>query len=125
MKVITLYQPWATWVIDGHKKIETRTHNRFKTLKGQRILIHAGKKYSAGGALQLFEGIHIPESFPRGVILGSVYVYKHDICSPDDNEYANIDCESIERFGLFLKDIEKFKEPIPVKGQMGIWNYDL
>ena len=41
--VITLYQPWATWIMRGWKTIETRTHSRFACLRGQTILIHAGK----------------------------------------------------------------------------------
>lgn len=41
--VITLYQPWATWIMRGWKTIETRTHNRFACLDHKTILIHAGK----------------------------------------------------------------------------------
>jgi len=32
MPVITLWQPWASWVIEGRKRIETRTHDRLGSL---------------------------------------------------------------------------------------------
>jgi predicted transcriptional regulator len=42
MKVITLWQPWASFIALGWKTIETRTHDRFKNLVCERIAIHAG-----------------------------------------------------------------------------------
>ena len=42
MKVLTLFQPWATLVILGEKKIETRS---WKTNYRGEIAIHAGKKW--------------------------------------------------------------------------------
>jgi hypothetical protein len=40
--VITLKQPWATWVLWGWKIVETRLHNQFGSLMNKRIGIHAG-----------------------------------------------------------------------------------
>jgi hypothetical protein len=40
--VITLKQPWATWVLWGWKVVETRLHNQFGSLMNKRIGIHAG-----------------------------------------------------------------------------------
>ena len=48
--VLTLYQPWATFIADGLKTIETRTHNRFTSLYGKTILIHAGQQTRWGFA---------------------------------------------------------------------------
>lgn len=41
--VITLYQPWATWIMRELKTIESRTHARFNSLLYKTILIHAGQ----------------------------------------------------------------------------------
>lgn len=41
------------------------------------------------------------------------------------SEKAMIDCETVERFGLYLTGIEKLATPIPAKGEMGIWYYDI
>lgn len=45
MKAITIWQPWASLIMSGRKAIETRTHDRFKGLVGQRIAIHAGRRW--------------------------------------------------------------------------------
>ena len=44
MKAITLYQPWASLIPEGHKTIETRVRPPPLSLVGQRIAIHAGKR---------------------------------------------------------------------------------
>ncbi len=118
--VITLHQPWASWVIDGYKKIETRTHDRFRSLNGKLILIHSSQKYNDDGALQLYNGI-----FHKGKILGCVKVYHFNRCCYHDSENANIECESGNRFGLFLKNPVKFEIPVTAKGKQGIWYHDL
>lgn len=68
-----LFQPWASWIMKEWETIETRTHNRFASLKGKTILIHAGKTtdYSA------FKNAYLPEveneKMINGFILGSVF----------------------------------------------------
>lgn len=127
---ITLYQPWATWVIDGWKTIETRTHNRFGCLLNKTILIHAGQQtdlnawdnnpYLTQAQLQERRLVR-----PNGYILGIALVKSFGKLSAIHSHKALIDCENTERFGLYLTDVEKFKTPIPCKGGMGIWYYNL
>jgi hypothetical protein len=127
--VITLYQPWATWIIRGWKTIETRTHNRFTSLKGKSILIHAGQTTDSEAAntpyLKVGQIIQNPDEVINGYILGAAMVYDSKLLTDEDSKAALIDCGSVIRYGLFLKDIVKFEEPIPVKGEMGIWYFDL
>lgn len=129
MPVITLYQPWATWIMREWKTIETRTHNRFAGLKGKRILIHAGQKtdcsrhvwgndYLSGEQL-----LQAPEEMINGFILGSAFVYDSRELTPEDAPKALIECET-QRFGLFLSEIHWCENPIPEKGEMGIWYFD-
>ena len=40
MKVLTIKQPWASLIVNGHKKYEFRS---WKTKYRGKILIHAGK----------------------------------------------------------------------------------
>lgn len=129
--VITLYQPWATWIIRGWKSIETRTHNRFGILKGKTILIHAGQK-TDGSELTIKNPYltpnqisHKPEEVINGCILGSAFVDKVGTLSGIHSKAALIDCGNTIRYGLFLTNICPFDEVIPVKGEMGIWYYDL
>jgi hypothetical protein len=129
--VITLYQPWATWIMRGWKTIETRTHNRFACLEDQRILIHAGLTNDPTAINAFYHGyltkeqlLFNPDEMINGFILGSVFVSAHLPCRENDAKRALIECKT-ERFGLFLHEIDRFKIPIPEKGEMGIWYYDM
>lgn len=128
LPVITLYQPWATWIMRGWKTIETRVHDRFETLKNKDILIHAGMKTDEAAAQNTYltreQILENPDEVINGYILGSAFVYdfkKLEVCH---SQNALIDCGSTLRYGLFLRDIKKIN-PIPAKGSMGIWYYDL
>ncbi len=126
--VITLYQPWATWIMRGWKTIETRTHNRFACLDKKTILIHAGQKTDASAInnpyLTKEQLLYEPDEMVNGYILGSAYSLYLGCLDPEDSVNALIECKTL-RYGLLLENVEKFKEPIPVKGEMGIWYYDL
>ncbi len=129
LPTITLYQPWATWIMREWKTIETRTHNRFGCLIGKRILIHAGMNTDAEAIkchyLTKEQLIYKPDEVINGYILGSVFVKSFGKLSAVHSEKALIDCGNIERFGLYLSQIEKFPEPILCKGEMGIWYFNL
>ncbi len=126
--VITLYQPWATWIMREWKTIETRTHNRFGCLLGKTILIHAGMNTDADAInnpyLTKEQLVYEPEEVVNGYILGSAFVKSFGKLSSAHSQKALIDCEKTDRWGLYLSNIDKFKEPIPVKGEMGIWYFD-
>lgn len=129
--VITLYQPWATWIIRGWKTIETRTHNRFACLEDHRILIHAGLENDTTAINAFYHGyltkeqlLFNPDEMINGFILGSAFVSAYSPCKESDAKRALIECKT-ERFGLYLREIERFNKPIPEKGEMGIWYYDL
>lgn len=127
LPVITLYQPWATWIMRGWKTIETRTHSRFSCLKGQRILIHAGLKTDPNALhvpyLTLEQLLYLPDEMVNGFILGSAYVKDFRLLNESDSEAALCDCKG-RLYGLFLEDIERWTYPINEKGSQGIWHFD-
>ena len=127
--VITLYQPWASFVILGWKTIETRLHKRFKSLEGKTIGIHAGKTY---GSNEMCFKYLSPEQneiakegkFPCGVFLGTVHVDSFGKLDDSHSQNSLIDCGNYERFGLFLSQIKEYPNKY-VTGSMGIWYFDL
>ncbi len=138
MKVITLWQPWATFIMLGWKTIETRTHDRFKNLIGETIGIHAGNAFDrdweelAGEYLSGHQLTTIKCNFDffneaRGKIICTTKVEKTEWLYTRSSKRALINCDPKEngfyRFGLFLENIKKIK-PIAAKGKQGIWNYD-
>lgn len=126
IRAISLWQPWASWVSLGWKTIETRTHAKFRSLKGQRIVIHAALKWDnnalAAAAEYLTEDqIKQTERFLRisGALICSVLVDDFRLLTPEDSKAALMECKT-ERFGLFLKDIVRFPA-VPMRGRQGIW----
>lgn len=131
LPAITLYQPWATWIMREWKLIETRTHVNFASLKNQTILIHAGlttdgSELTTKNPYLSFEQITFnPDEVINGYLLGTAYVYDFGLLNDKHSKEALIDCGTVKRYGLFLEQITKFETPIPVKGEVGIWYYDL
>lgn len=129
--VITLYQPWATWVMRGWKTIETRTHDRFKSLRGKKILIHAGQTTDSSPLvthnpyLTREQILFDPDEVINGAIIGECGVCNFGKLASTHSQRALIDCENTVRWGVFLTDIKKFEQPIAVKGERGIWYFDM
>lgn len=128
--VITLWQPWATWVIKGYKTIETRTHIRFKGLEGKTIGIHAGQAVDQSD--HVIQNPYLAKSIlidsmvlPAGVLLGTAKVNEFRELNYTHEHAALIECEKVTRYGLFLSDIKEFERYPKVKGGMGIWYFDL
>jgi len=131
MKAITLWQPWASLVGWGYKTIETRTHNRFASLEGQQIAIHAGKKFDKDWKEQVCECVdhalflRIISSLKFcGIEAGSIVcvarVKEARRLTIEDNSRALCDCEG--KYGLVLEYIRPVT--FPAKGKQGIWNVD-
>lgn len=132
---ISLWMPWAQWVMLGWKPIETRTHERFETLAGKRIGIHASKKWDKNA-------IHIARPYLTddqyhatlemfrtradfgGKVLGTVFVNEHRLLDPADAPLALIECDT-RRFGLLTRDPIKLPVPFPVTGRQGIFHVHL
>lgn len=129
LPAITLYQPWATWIMREWKTIETRTHAKFAKLKGQRILIHAGKVTDGSAATNPYltpeQIMYKPEEVINGFILGSAFVHDFKPLNSLHSRAALIDCDNVERWGLFLSEIKRFDIPIKCSGEVSIWYFDM
>lgn len=138
MKVLSILQPWASLVVLGHKKIETRSWNT--KYRGE-LLIHASKSVKA------WQGLWHQEPFkhslddvpPFGAIIGKVKLV--DTCDTltiktfpqwgQGKESATLTEQELafgdysdDRFGWLLSDPVVFEKPIPAKGKLGLWEYD-
>lgn len=140
MKVITVTEPWATLVVIGAKKYETRSWAR--PAQG-RLLVHAAKgmpRYALNavlerGQIQTTLCEHFGDSQTgvldrlndrRGKIIGSV---AHVGCfrTEDVRDMAIFSRErafgdfSDNRFAWGLHHPRAFKTFVPVRGSLGIW----
>jgi len=143
MKVISLLQPWASLVVMGDKKIETRSRN---TKYRGRLLIHASKKLTSEQIRlgQMFNsnygaGLGFIDDLPLGQIIGSVnlihvvesrYCFKDNEFEVDAINWRLTEKErafgdySPERFGWLLANPILFKTGVPAKGSLSIWEYE-
>ena len=132
MKVLTVRQPWASLIICGAKNVENRN---WSTEHRGLMLIHAALEPAPPleweRARELLEQANAdPEAIKqffdaagleseRGVILGSVVldaVWQNPYCSP----WASEDF----RYQWVLKNSKQFPSTVPVKGRLGLWNWD-
>ena len=135
MKVLSLLQPWATLVVMGIKKIETRS---WRTTHRGELLIHASMGKS-GGLLTVEEPfsyyIKNFSDLPFGYIIGSVTLV--DVIPVEQlnmNEQL-INKLTLEerafgnynkgRYAWLLDDAVMFKKVIAAKGQLNLWNFDI
>jgi hypothetical protein len=127
MKAITLKRPWANLIEMGAKTIETRTHNRFRGLVGQRIAIHAGKGWDEYAIRQANEYINIQDWQVRGragQILCTVEVWGFEQLGEWHSKAALCDCSSGNLYGLFLRNIEYVTDLTVIKGRLGAWDWE-
>jgi hypothetical protein len=131
MKAITLIQPWATLIILGEKKIETRSWST--NLRGE-IAIHAGKKIDKS----VFEKPYYREAFKKyGITVDNIITSSLigrckivdvkktedliDVISEQERVFGNYDSN---RYGWILDDFEAIEPIRNVKGMLGLWNYN-
>lgn len=131
IKALTLWQPWASLILLGHKCFETRSwHTKYR---GQ-LIIHAAKKQ--GERLQTktafilynHHKIDIPyEDLPRGVALLTCNLTDCIPITPrerDRQTQLELDCGDWRtgRWAWKLENIEAIEPPIPMTGHQGLWN---
>ena len=120
MRALSLWQPWASLIYDGRKKIETRD---WEMLYRGPLAIHAAKRMTTEEKWASEDFGYEWKTLPLGAVLCIVNVvdcvrFPHPKAPPD--EYGDF---TGGRFGFLMEMVEKFERPIPAKGMQGIWNW--
>ena len=131
MKCLSLTQPWATLVAIGAKKVETRS---WRTHYRGRIYIHAAKAFPKWAQYiaqetRPFSGVlnRPNDELPLGCLIATaklVDCVPTAIVSVSEQERAFGDY-SIGRWAWFLEDIESIQQPIPWRGQLGLFTVEI
>ena len=136
---ISLHQPWASWVAMGWKTIETRSHNRFASLVGKRVAIHAARTWDASslGTAEEYlapERIDLhgrlaaawgrPGGYPQGEL---VCVAKIDRAGPMEwpGDARMALCDFQGRVGYRLADVSPLPAGLVANGCQGIFYVSL
>ena len=128
VRLLSLWEPWATLCVLGAKRYETRS---WKTNYVGWVGVHSAKnnpKFIRNlPQLEPFktalDGYGTIRPFDRGHIIGTVYL---DRCS-DVQTVTRSNWEeafgdySEGRYAWQLRDAQIFREPIPCRGSQGLW----
>lgn len=137
VKAISLWQPWASLIVLGEKRYETR-HWRAGMKRGDVLLIHAAKKWS--GELAVYcrdplvaevlakHGITDPKNqLPFGAALGLcrfVAAWKTEDLVPLKKERKFGDY-SPDRYAWELELFHVFDKPMVMPGAQGLFNVEI
>ena len=128
VKVLTIKEPFATLIMQGIKTIETRS---FKTNYRGELYIQASlahQKRTFPEPLNSFINtlqMHYGKIICKVNLVDCIYMDEEFIAKIKKNkkEYS-VGHYEVGRYAWILKDVKIIKS-IPVKGKLGIWNYDL
>lgn len=130
---ISLWQPWATLIAIGAKRVETRD---FATTYRGTLAIHAGLAFTLEQSRLLVKepyravlnkaGIHLASQLPRGAIVATcriVAVFRAETVAPtlEPNEWLFGDFTA-GRYAWMLDDVRPLPSPIRTRGQPGLWD---
>lgn len=134
MRVLSIRQPWASLIIKGFKDVENRS---WRTLIRGEIAVHASVSKAEDdwedaiitvAAIRaiafseaekwLIKAIGDSDKLPRGAVLGTVEITD---CKRERTSPWHFD----ENWGFYLQNPKELKKPIPAKGKLGFWDFDL
>lgn len=126
MKVLSIKEPWASLIMNGTKKIETRS---WKTKYRGEIYIHASLSKAKITKPEVYELIK-DINFKCGYIIckcnlvDCIYMTDEYVNDMKTNHYEEYICGHYEvgRYAWIVEDV-KVIEPIEAKGKLGLWNY--
>lgn len=138
MKVISIWQPYASLIVHGFKTIETRGWAAPKSLLKERIGIAATKSITPAQVTAVQDptfkryyaetGLPGLLDLPRGALLGTVLLNSCDPITEADLEDITEEEQCYGwftpgRFAWRLRYPLIYERPVPVRGQQGIWDY--
>ena len=126
MKVLSIKEPWASLIMNGTKKIETRS---WKTKYRGEIYIHASLSKAKITKPEVYELIK-DMNFKCGYIIckcnlvDCIYMTDEYVNDMKTNHYEEYICGHYEvgRYAWIVEDV-KVIEPIEAKGKLGLWKY--
>ena len=133
MKALTLWQPYASLIAEGHKLYETRS---WTTSYRGVMLIHSARKWDNGVRMETDQlarkhpelSQYYNREFTLGCIVCAVNLINihrtediRDSLSPLELSVGNF---ATGRFAWEMEVVKLPDESIPAKGQQGLWDWN-
>jgi hypothetical protein len=151
VKALPLWQPWASLVVCGAKRVETRGFppSRLGLRDGQRLAIHATKAWGnpSDGGMNFAEffvlctsspfshvlmgaGFRSYADLPRGALIGTCVLDHASQITADSGAKLAVTNPTEYHFGDYtpgrwawaLRDVEPLPQPIPFRGSQGAFD---
>lgn len=136
---LTVYQPWANLIRGGHKRYETR---HWKTNYRGLLAIHAGKRWTeeerlVRDTIWVNHGIFNREiaasldmsQMAFGAVLCICKLVRIEGTTLLGHCISQLECDVGDwRYGRYAWELEVvrvFDEPIPARGQQGMWQWTM
>jgi hypothetical protein len=139
MKIISIWQPWASLIVHGFKVNETRGWAAPKSVIRNTIGIAATKNilpeqraaYEDPAFQRFYRETGLPplEELPRGAILGTAFLNSCDLIDEEtldditDEEKA-FGWYEVGRYAWRLRYPKPFDHPVIARGAQGLWEHD-
>ncbi|WP_428673621.1 hypothetical protein [Reyranella sp.] len=139
---LTVWQPWASLIVEGIKPFEFRGWCTPDRVIGKRLVIHAARRpvraseirqameslhrghddgMKIGPALDLLEAVwRRDRELPLGAGLGTAMLGPAIECSVLFRDDADVDPD---KWGWPLDDVRHWPAPVPMAGAQGFWKW--
>lgn len=119
VRVLSIQQPWAWAIVEGHKRVENRT---WTTKHRGAVLIHAGVNVRGPGDFESLRREHhlrapSRSEIDRGCIVGVAELI--DVVTPKDAKGFGRWFEG--PYGLVLRNAVALRKPVKLKSQLGLY----
>lgn len=146
MYAFTIWQPWASLIVAGFKPVEFRAWHPPRSIVGQRIVIHAGRKSEKDGIRHLLiddknifgscgpgcdvaairaaleHALSLPGTMLRGFGLGSAVIGDPERADRYyDRRGLKIGGDGPWNVAWPMLDVEAWDEPVEHRGAQGFW----
>ena len=131
IKVLSIIEPWATLIKEAKKRIETRS---WKTSYRGELYLHASSKHIDKKNLNLPNLLNLIPNISMGYgsiickckLVDCIYMDEAFLEQIQSNSQEFMCGEyKVGRCAWVLEDVEVLKEPIPAKGHLNIWNFEI
>ncbi len=129
--VITIRQPWAALIVSGVKDVENRSWPLPERYIGIPVLIHASARplFSAAEAFRIFTDYDVRTAdIPHNATLTGHIIGKarFSTCwAAGSLPLSSRWCEAGDVYWWRVSEAHVLAVPIPAKGRLGIWSYEL
>jgi ASCH domain len=110
VRALTIRQPWAEWIIAGHKDVENRS---WSTSYRGTLAIHSGRSVATLCQMALD-----PADFVLGADVGIVTLV--DVVGDHPSRWADDGC-----WHWLLTRPQRLPEPLPMRGALGLFTIDI